>query len=365
MTNANNPLIFDGHNDTLLLFYKEKILGKPARSFFERSEMGHIDFPRAVEGGLGGGFFAIFNPNEIKPPTGEKMPGEDEEAQGSDYAYTLPLPEPVRYGHAMQMTMGMLRLLFEWEKGSNGRLQIVRTAAELEASLAQQIFAVILHFEGAEAIDTNLDGLYIFYELGLRSLGLVWSRPNAYGHGVPFNFPASPDIGAGLTDHGRNLVKACNELGVLVDLSHLNEKGFWDVADLSTKPLVCTHSGAFAMCASPRNLTDKQLDAIAETGGVTGVNYHTGFLRADGRAYLPTSVTEIVRHAAYIAERIGVAHVVLGSDFDGARMPTELHDVTGLPHLLEAFRAHGFSEEEIAQIAYGNWVRVLKETWGE
>lgn len=364
MTNNNNPLIFDGHNDTLLLFYKEKMLGKPLRSFFERSAIGHVDFPRAVEGGLGGGFFAIFNPNEIKPPTSGKMPGEEEKGEEDDYRYAFPLPEPVSYAQAMQMTMGMTRLLFEWEKASNGRLKIVRTAAELEECLAKQIFAVVLHFEGAEAIDTNLDALYVFYELGLRSLGLVWSRPNAYGHGVPFHFPASPDIGEGLTDHGRNLVKTCNALGILVDLSHLNEKGFWNVADLSTKPLVCTHSGVYAICPSPRNLTDKQLDAIAETGGVTGVNYHTGFLRTDGRGYLPTSVTEIVRHAAYIAERIGVEHVVLGSDFDGARMPTELQDVTGLPHLMEAFRAHGFSEEEITQIAYGNWMRVLKETWG-
>ena len=365
MMNENNPLIFDGHNDTLLLFYKEQVLGQPKRSFFERSDVGHIDYPRAIEGGLGGGFFAIFNPNEIKPPSEQsKMPGEGEEEKEEPASYETPLPEQVAHGRALQSTMGMIRLLLEWEAESEGKLQIVKTAAELEECLAKKVFATILHFEGAEAIDTDFNSLHVFYALGLRSLGLVWSRPTDFGYGVPFNFPASPDIGVGLTEHGKRLVKECNELGVMGDMAHLNERGFWDVAEISDKPLVCTHSGAWEMCNSPRNLLDTQLDAIKETNGVTGVNYHTGFLRADGRAKLETSVTEIVRHAAYIAERIGVDHVVLGSDYDGARMPDDLPDVSKQAVLIEAFREHGFGEAEIGQIAYGNWVRVLKETWG-
>jgi membrane dipeptidase len=194
-------------------------------------------------------------------------------------------------------------------------------------------------------------------------LGIVWSRPNAFGHGVPFNFPASPDTGPGLTEAGRTLVKTCNQLGILVDLSHLNERGFWDVAGLSDAPLAATHSGVHALSASPRNLTDRQLDAIGETGGIVGVNFHIGFLRADGRSDVETSLSEIVRHAAYVADRIGMEHVGLGSDFDGATMPHDLKDVAGLPKLLQALRNHGFGDGDVEQIAYKNWLRVLRKTW--
>ncbi len=159
-------------------------------------------------------------------------------------------------------------------------------------------------------------------------------------------------------------MKACNRLGVLIDLSHLNEAGFWDVSRLSDAPLVATHSCAWALASSPRNLTDAQLDAIRASGGIVGVNFHKGFLRADGNADETTSLTEIVRHARYIADRIGVEHVGLGSDFDGAKMPEDLGDVTGLPRLLAALRAAGFDEGDVRGIAHGNWLRVLEATWG-
>jgi membrane dipeptidase len=150
---------------------------------------------------------------------------------------------------------------------------------------------------------------------------------------------------------------------VLVDLSHLNAKGFWDVAKISTAPLVATHSNAHALSPSPRNLTDAQLDTVALSGGLVGLNFHVGFLREDGDAKAPTSLTEIVRHARYIADRIGVPHLALGSDFDGATMPSDLGDVTRLPALLDGLRAGGFVEGEVRAIAYENWLRVLRATW--
>src|SRR5690606_31073650 len=116
--------------------------------------------------------------------------------------------------------------------------------------------AAIFHIEGAEAIDTDLATLDVLHAAGLRSLGIVWSRSNAFGHGVPFRFPATPDIGPGLTDAGKDLVKACNRLKILVDLSHLNEKGFRDVAAISDAPLVASHSNVHAICEHARNLTD-------------------------------------------------------------------------------------------------------------
>jgi membrane dipeptidase len=198
----------------------------------------------------------------------------------------------------------------------------------------------------------------------MRSLGLVWSRPNAFATGVPFAFPGSPDQGPGLTAAGRALVRACAELHVLVDLSHLNARGFWEVAELSAAPLVASHSGAHALCPAPRNLTDDQLRAIGASGGLVGINFHVGFLRADGADDQDTPLATIAEHAAHVAEVAGVGAVALGSDFDGATMPRALGDVRGLPAVLEALRAAGFDPSEVDRIAWGNWRRVLGATWG-
>lgn len=358
MSDPVNPLIFDGHNDTLLDLYLPN--RGQGRTFFEESTQGHIDLPRARAGGFGGGFFAVYVPNpvvaqgSVSGDVGAKRPGE---------GYDLPLPEPLEQAYALNFAMGMTAKLFEIEAASDGALKVVRTADELADCLQRQVVAAILHFEGVEPLDTDLHALHVFYQAGLRSLGIVWSRPNQFAHGVPFRFPSSPDTGPGLTDAGQRLVRECNQLGILIDLSHLNERGFWDVAELSEAPLVATHSGVHALCASARNLTDKQLDAIAETDGIVGINFHIGFLRPDGRTDLETSVTEIVRHATYVAERIGVEHVGLGSDFDGAVMPHDLKDVAGLPKLVAALRAQGFSEAELRMIAHENWLRVLRKTW--
>ncbi len=350
MAKAKYPLVFDGHNDTILDVLR-------GRSFFEKSTKGHIDLPRAQAGGLGGGFFAIFVPS-TKPMGG--FPGMNRNTDGS---YAMPLPDPLEHRYALDFATRALRGLFEIEKASEGQVKIVRTADELATCLEQGIFAMILHFEGVEAIDTNLDALHLFYQAGLRSIGITWSRPNAFGHGVPFSFPAGPDTGPGLTDAGKALVKACNELGVMIDLSHLNEKGFWDVAELSTAPLVATHSNAHVLAVTPRNLLDRQLDAVKASDGIVGINFHIGFLRADGRSDAETSLTEIVRHAAYIADRIGIDHVALGSDFDGATMPHDLKDVAGLPKLMKALKDHGFDQDALTKIAHRNWVRVLRQTW--
>ena len=153
---------------------------------------------------------------------------------------------------------------------------------------------------------------------------------------MPFRFPSSPDTGPGLTDAGRELVRACNSLGILVDLSHLNEAGFWDVRRLSRAPLVATHSNAHALCPASRNLTDAQLDAVRESGGVVGVNFAVTFLREDGHNEPATPITEIVRHVDYLAERMGIDHVAFGSDFDGATIPDELGGAAGLPMLVAA-----------------------------
>jgi membrane dipeptidase len=184
-----------------------------------------------------------------------------------------------------------------------------------------------------------------------------------FAEGVPFRFPSSPDTGPGLTAAGRELVRACNDRGILVDLSHLNEAGFWDVARLSTAPLVATHSNAHSLCPSSRNLTDAQLDAIGASGGVVGVNFAVSFVREDGGQVAATPLEEIIYHLQYIAGRIGLDHVAFGSDFDGALVPEALGGIAGLPKLVDALRAAGLDEEAVAKVTHRNWLRVLGDTW--
>jgi membrane dipeptidase len=349
------PLIFDGHNDTLLdLHLPER---GEERTFFERSEHGHIDLPRSREGGFGGGFFACYVPN---PRDEWSM---EEATIFSDLGYETSAAPPLDPAYARQMSDELVASLFSIEHESSEQLKVVRTAAELEGCLRDGVLAAVLHFEGAENLGPDPDALEDLYEMGLRSLGLVWSRHNAYGHGVPFRFPASPDTGPGLTDAGRALVRECNRLGVLLDLSHLNERGFWDVAETTEAPLVATHSSAHSLCPTSRNLTDRQLDAIRESEGMVGVNFAVGFLREDGKDEEDTPLETLVRHVDYLVERLGVERVGFGSDFDGAKVPREMGDASGLPKLLAALRERGYDGAALKRLAQENWVHVLRMTW--
>ena len=360
MTATNALPIFDGHNDTLLSLHLAERGG--GRTFFERSDQGHIDLPRAREGGLVGGFCAVFVPSEKTEP----VPADpDKAAQQALAAFgderTMP-PTP-DLASAQRTAIAMAADLFRIEAQSEGQVKVVRTAGELAGCLEDGTFAAILHFEGAEAIDPELDALEVFYRAGLRSLGPVWSRPNAFAHGVPFKFPHSPDTGPGLTDAGKGLVRACNRLGVLIDLSHLNERGFWDVAELSDAPLVATHSNVHALCPVTRNLTDEQLDAVKQSDGLVGLNFAVGFLREDGKNDADTPIETMVRHVDYLVEHLGIDRVGFGSDFDGATVPREIGDAAGLPRLVAALRDHGYDDPSLKKLAHENWVRVLRKTW--
>jgi membrane dipeptidase len=359
--------IFDGHNDTVLN------LPLLNRSFFQRSDGGHIDLPRAREGGLGGGFFAIFirDPDDLD----SEPESELESSEGGDTAafarrtadrYSDPdnLPPQMRLEYAQREALRAIARLFRIEAESAGATKVVRSAGELRACLENGTFAMELHIEGAEAIDPEFDALETFYQAGLRSLGITWSRPNLFGSGVPFQFPASPDTGPGLTDLGKELVRACNRLGVLVDLSHLNEAGFWDVAAISDAPLVATHSNVHALCQATRNLTDRQLDAIRDSEGLVGLNFNVGFLAPEGERDAVMDLGVMVDHLDYLMERLGDDKVALGSDFDGATMPEGVRDAAHLPNLMAAMRGRGYYDATLRKIAYENWLRVLGMTWG-
>ena len=219
--------------------------------------------------------------------------------------------------------------------------------------------AALMHLEGAEAIDPELRALEVLDRAGLCSIGPVWSRDNRFAHGAPFAYPSSPDRGAGLTDLGRALVRECDARRILVDCSHLTEAGFWEVAEVSERPLVATHSNAHALCAHARNLTDRQLDAVAERGGLVGLNFHVAFLRADCATDTDTGLEVMLRHLDHLLARLGERGVALGSDLDGCRLPAPIRDVTGLPRLVAAMRGAGYGERLIARIARENWLDAL------
>ena len=337
--------VFDGHNDALT---RE---GKP--DLAQRLDGGHLDLPRMREGGMRGGIFAVFTPSP------DEKPGQ---VRFSDGVAAAPLAPPVDHEKAAIHAGAAAEGLMALERA--GELVVARTIGDVDAAYEGSSPPVaVLHLEGAEAIDPGLEALPAWHAKGLRSLGPVWSRPNAFATGIQFAFPSSPDIGPGLTDRGAALATACAELGILVDLSHMNEAGFWDVARMELGPLVASHSGAHSLCPASRNLTDAQLDAIEDSGGLVGIVFATVFLRPDFADDADTPLSLIAEHARYVAERIGVEHVALGSDFDGATVPAELGDAAGLPKLIEALREVGFDDEELTDICWRNWRRVLADWW--
>lgn len=316
--------IIDGHTDYVLS------LLETGRNFFSGSDCGHVDLPRAKRGGIGAMLTAIFVRDEYLPH------------------------------QALARTLRAVDFLFRTIEASGGAMELITSASQLEACLDRGTFGVILHYEGAEALDPEFAVLRLSYQLGLRSLGLTWSRPNIFAEGV-----GPQDRGRGLTSLGRALVKACNELGILIDVSHLNDAGFWDVLEYSTKPVVASHSNCRALCPVARNLSDEQILALAKKGGLIGINFHVGFLRAGAERPEDVRLDDVIAHIDHIVELAGVDHVGFGSDFDGATMPTDLADAAHLPRLLETLARRGYDETALRKICRENWLRVIRAVWRE
>jgi membrane dipeptidase len=356
MTSPRRVPIFDGHNDVLLRLYRRGGTDA-ARAFLNGEAKGQLDLPMGRQGAFAGGFFAIFVPSS----DGGTSPNDETPSRNADVD-SLVAPA-VELTVAQTTVFRMMSLLLRIERESEGRVRVCRSVSEIQRSLEDDVLAAVLHLEGAETIDPDFELLDVLYAAGLRSLGPVWSRPNAFGHGVPFLCPSSPDTGPGLTDLGKKLIGACNQLRILIDLSHLNERGFWDVADISNAPLVATHSNAHALSPHSRNLTDRQLIAIRETGGIVGVNFATSFLRPDGRRDADTPIELVIDHIEHMLKHAGEDGVGLGSDFDGAKIPAGIENAAGLQNLVEVMRTRDYGEPLIEKICFRNWLRVLAQTW--
>ncbi len=343
---------FDGHNDFLL-----RLMKSPApreETWLGSSRIGHLDLARMRESGFAGGLFAIFVPpvSDGPPPNLKALMAEP--------PYEVPMPPLMDHPTAQPVALEMAGLLHWMERAAPEDFKLCRSVPEIRAAFGADQIAGVMHMEGAEAIGPDLDALYLFHDMGLRSLGPVWSRPTIFGHGVPMAYPGSPDIGPGLTDAGKDLVRLCNHLGIMIDLSHMNEAGFNDVAAISDAPLVATHSNVHALCPSPRNLTDRQLHMIRDTGGLVGFNFATFYLNADGTAAPDTSWDTMRRHFDYLIAELGEDHVALGSDFDGCIVPDLIGDVTSVPRLLAALAEHGYDDALLQKLARENWLACLE-----
>ncbi|WP_103333988.1 dipeptidase [Pseudotabrizicola formosa] len=339
--------VFDGHNDVLSKLWAAG--DRTGAAFFNGTE-GDLDLAKCRAGGFAGGFFAVWVPADP--------------AAAPDPMATYRAFPPVDPMMAREVTLDMAAILHRMAADRPDAIRLCRSAAEVEAAQAAGAIAALLHIEGCEGIGADLDTLYLYHAAGLRSLGPVWSRDNIFGHGVPFNFPASPDTGPGLTDAGRRLLATCNRLRILFDLSHLNEAGFWDVAKLTDAPLVATHSGAHALTPATRNLTDRQLDAIAESRGLVGLNFGVAFLRDDGVKNADTGPEVMLRHIDHLIGRLGEGGVALGSDFDGTMIPRFIGSAAGLTKLTQAMEQAGYGADLIARLCWGNWLDVLRRTIG-
>jgi membrane dipeptidase len=318
------PPVLDGHEDFITAIPRQN------RDFLEESAEGHVDLPRALRGGLGGAFVSIYL--------------TDREAELN------------AVGGAMRELNDYLTLCDR----SGGRVRAVRTPDELDRALDEGAFAGIFHFEGADPVSYSLKELRVFYEAGLRSLGIVWSRDTIFGSGVRFT---GPQPTAGLTEAGLALVAECNRLGILLDVSHLNPAGFRDVARASERPFVATHSCVKAITPHVRNLDDDQIRAVAEKDGTIGIAFANSFLRPDMERQDDTPLDLVLAHFEHVIALVGDRHVSIGSDWDGTDVPRVLRDAAHLPVLLRAFRERGWSDDRIARVASGNFRRVLRAVW--
>jgi membrane dipeptidase len=334
-------LVFDGHNDALSRLW---CAGDDPVARFARAE-GHVNAPACAAGGMAGGFFALYSPPQRRVYDFSGFRGQ-----------AMPLPEPIGQEPALAAVMAQIGIARRLAQA--GQIALCTTSAQIEAAMDAGRLAAVLHLEGAECIDPELHVLEALHALGLRSLGPVWSRPTIWGEGVPFGYGRDGDTGPGLTEAGRRLVARSAELGMVVDTSHLTLRGFWDIAELGL-PLVATHSNAFDLCATTRNLTREQLRAIGETGGMVGLNLATVFLSPAGWETGRAGIDACLAQIEALVEGAGEAHVGLGSDFDGAPLPDGIASAADLPRLTGAI-ADRFGADLAERLCRGNWLAFLR-----
>ena len=313
-----HSFVFDTHCDTL----GHAVDPIHGRDLTQWGQKGHLDLPRMRAGGINAQIFACF--------------------PGFDRLNACPTSASLARVEAFYTLMAR----------APEQLTLVLTAQDLAQLTPQGPIGGILGLEGVEPLAGQLSLLRTFHRLGVRNVGLTWNPRNAAADGV--------EVGSsfGLTPFGRDVVAACNDLGIMVDVSHLNPAGVEDVLRLSRKPVIASHSNARALCDHPRNLTDDQIRAIAQAGGVIGATFVSEFLTSDDRE---ATLDDLLDHIDHLVQVAGVEHVGLGSDFDGCHPPQELNSGEKYPAITAGLLRRGYSPQDIRKILGENFRRVFLE----
>lgn len=316
-------LVVDAHCDTLMQLLPEGGWGREPRRLGERSEKGHVDLPRLVEGGVDCQVFAIYTARQENEPW------------------------------ALRTALRMIEV-FNRECSLNERITPVQSYKDIIEANERGNVAAILSLEGAEPLMGDPTLLRIFHRLGVRMASLTWNWRNPFADGV-----SSKRAESRLTEAGVEALREMERLGIVCDVSHLSDSCFWDVAELKKGPFIASHSNCRAICNHPRNLTDEMIKAIASSGGVVGVNFSPSFI-CEGKA----TVERLVDHIDHIVELVGPDHVGLGSDFDGiGTTPEGLEDVSKMPNITKELIKRGYSDRDVKKILGENFLRVFKEVF--
>lgn len=312
-------MYIDFHCDTI-----SKIYRSTKRVNLFQNEF-HVDLQKLQKGGASAQFFALFiHQGKI----------QEEESM-------------------LEYCLSMLdRLCLEVEENTE-HIDIARSFEELKKNQNKNKVSAFISIEEGGVIGTDLGQLRNLYRLGVRLITLTWNFPNTIGF---------PNIikeyqNKGLTEFGVDVVREMNTLGMLVDVSHLSDAGFYDVAKYSKQPFVASHSNARAVKDHPRNLTDKMIRMIADKGGIIGLNFYSEFLGDRNRS----SIDQIVAHMKHIRNVGGNEVLAIGSDYDGIDCELEIENCGNIEMLFHRLKKEGFNEEEIDQIRYKNGMRVIKD----
>jgi membrane dipeptidase len=320
----NEAIVIDTHCDTLMAFIPQPFGQPPARRLGERGEKGHLDLPRMIEGGVNCQTFALY--------TGRR--------EGQHDALLT----------AMQMTDVFYR---EMEENKEKIVPVVSVGEILAAKEVGKCSA-LLSIEGAEPLMGDLGILRNFYKLGVRMLSFTWNWRTPFADGLSASRAESK-----LTDLGIKAIEEMDKLGIILDTSHISDTCFWDIADVKKGPFIASHSNSRVVCDHRRNLTDDMLKALADHGGVAGMNFAPDFVAKQG-----ASVEGLVDHIDHIVKKIGPNHVGLGSDFDGiGKTPAGLEDASKMPNITRELVCRGYAEEDIKKILGGNHLRVFREVF--
>jgi membrane dipeptidase len=323
-----SAILIDTHNDVAMRTVRGVDFGKRAAS-------GHTDLVRLREGGVGAVFFSAY-----------VAPSYVAKSQSAHRA--LEMIDSVRHDIVERYPNDFLLAL---------------TAADVETAHQQGKIAALIGLEGGHAIENDLRLLRCYYALGVRYMTLTHANTNDWADSSgDLNNPKVQHHN-GLTDFGRQVIAEMNRLGMIVDISHVSDKSFWDVLEASRAPVFASHSSCRALCEDPRDMTDEMIRALAGKGGVIQINFNPGFLTK--RRSPPANLADVVAHIDHVVKLAGVEAVGIGSDFDGIdQVPVGLEDVSKFPNLTRALLEKGHSASDIRKIYGGNTLRLMRAVEG-